>query len=148
MLSEDHDRKADRLDASVARLLADEASILAIWGLMHASTHRLNAELHRAGITAERDECATNHAGEYVLTDGTAAPEAAEIGDLIHNDMPPVTYPSDPDWAEAVAALVTIESLAASALRSPSPSTTGLAEAREAATRFETALARTSKPRS
>jgi hypothetical protein len=120
MLIEDHRSKAERFDVAAAELVDSDREAL-----------------HQVGVTVARDECATNAMGQYVSHTGAELPAKANVGDLIHSDMPRIMYPSDTEWSRVEAALAQIERLAATCLRGPHrDSAWGLAEAHAAAQQF------------
>jgi hypothetical protein len=141
MLTEAHQAMADRLTTTGRRLEDGGARILSVWAYMQAGTHVLNAALHEADVTAARDEAASNHAGTYLSVNDDEA-HAADPGDVIHTNMPPIVYPQGAPWDAACADLQSIEHAAAACLRSAwDPDQAAVAEVRHKLDRARRRLA-------
>ena len=87
MKPHDHDTYAERIERSLAKLGADDHELL-IEGAMLAAAHRLNAHLHRLGMTAvEQDLMHTylltiNEYRRLSVADGESMKALADIEDL------------------------------------------------------------------
>jgi hypothetical protein len=103
MKIEEHIRKAEAFEATLARLdpLAD-GELYSVF-LMRAATNRVNAALHALGAT----------------TDGPAT--ATQVGDLNHTYKPPLKAPVPGPLAAAFTELAFIENLRPDFVRGPKP---------------------------
>lgn len=87
MKPQDHERYAERIERSMRKLPHEEHELL-VEGAMLAGAHRLNAHLHRLGMTA-RDEdlmhtylLTVNEFRRLAVADGEALRALAAIEDL------------------------------------------------------------------
>jgi len=87
MKPHDHDTYAERIERSLAKLGADDHELL-IEGAMLAAAHRLNAHLHRLGMTAEEQDLmhtyllTINEYRRLSVADGESMKALADIEDL------------------------------------------------------------------
>ena len=88
MKPHDHDLYAERIERSMGKLGADEGHELLIEGAMLAAAHRLNAHMHRLGMTAADEDLihtyllTINEYRRLSVADGESMKALADIEDL------------------------------------------------------------------
>lgn len=88
MKPHDHDLYAARIERSMGKLHADEVHELLIEGAMLAAAHRLNAHMHRLGMTAADEDLihtyllTINEYRRLSVADGASMKALADIEDL------------------------------------------------------------------
>lgn len=106
----EHIAKAERFEASRARLDPVVDFELWFWMGLSAGTALINAALHAAGITDENDRFATQVPDVYAVPDGNGwRPEIAFRCDLIHAGLPALQVVLPPPISRAFEAMEVIE---------------------------------------
>jgi hypothetical protein len=125
MLAAEHLDKAGEFDAARAQLDADEDHELAVWCLMQAATHYVNAAFHCLGLNAEaRSFPSSVVLGRYFVPTGGASDrgwrevEPAEPADLLHAYTPILDLPTDGEPVQLLRLLFEIEQVAKANVRS------------------------------
>lgn len=132
-----HLEKLDRFEELIARLDPVEDFELWIWVLMTAGTSALNAALHAARITSDRD-CYPVRPNKYMVrgkAPGTWEQQVGPLGDLLHVDVPKLEAAVSPDLARALEAMRTIERYRDPCVRGDHPITKAVADECQAAYR-------------
>ena len=132
-----HLEKLRRQEALLARLDPFEDFELWNWVAMSAGTNALNAALHAAGVTSDRD-CYPVRPNKYMEpgdTPGTWKQVVGPLGDLLHVDVPKLDVPVPPTMDIALEAMRVIEAYRDPCVRGTHPITTDLATACETAFR-------------
>jgi hypothetical protein len=124
VLVQEHLDKAGEFEAARSLLDVEEDHELAVWCLMQAGTHYVNAAFHRLGLNAEaRSFPSSVVLGRYFVPAGGTSGrgwcevEPVEPADLLHAYTPPLDLPGDGAPARLLALLFAIEQLAKANVR-------------------------------